>query len=100
MAQDETLFDKCDQFNPFRFDHFNKNEKNGIHPSKIDYHPFGIGTRMCIGWQLAETECIVLVSQLLTHFTFKLTDHFVLKPRYDVTYGPKNSGVWIKYQPL
>lgn len=98
VAQDETLFANCNNFDPFRFDKCHCKGTDGVHPSKIDYHPFGIGTRMCIGWRLAEAECIILVSQLLANFTFQLTDDFVLKSRYDITYGPKESGIWIKYQ--
>ena len=89
LHQDTALWGPdAHEFNPERFE-------NGILGAcKLPqaYVPFGIGQRICVGQHLAMTELKVILSLLLSKFSFSLSQNYrhspasrlVIEPEYGV----------------
>ncbi|XP_077785789.1 cytochrome P450 2J2-like [Podarcis muralis] len=66
---DPTRWEKPTEFNPNHF-----LDKNGQYVAREEYLPFGAGSRMCLGMQLAKTEIFILLTSLLRMFCFQLPE--------------------------
>ncbi|OIT04289.1 cytochrome p450 714c2 [Nicotiana attenuata] len=76
----------ANEFNPDRFE-------NGVagactHPYL--YMPFGYGVRVCVGQNFALLELKILISLLLSHFSFSLSPKYVHSPTYRVVIEPQH----------
>ncbi|XP_018624613.1 cytochrome P450 714C2-like isoform X2 [Nicotiana tomentosiformis] len=76
----------ANEFNPDRFE-------NGVagactHPYL--YMPFGSGVRICVGQNFALLELKILISLLLSHFSFSLSPKYVHSPTYRVVIEPQH----------
>ncbi|WCJ27886.1 Cytochrome P450 714A1 [Euphorbia peplus] len=74
------------EFKPERF-------ANGIseackHPQA--YIPFGLGTRLCVGQTFAMLELKILLSLILSNFTFSLSPDYCHSPVYRMLLKPKH----------
>ncbi|KAL0435158.1 UNVERIFIED_CONTAM: cytochrome [Sesamum radiatum] len=72
------------QFNPERF-------ANGITGAcKLPhlYMPFGVGPRVCLGQNLALTELKILISTILSNFSFSLSPKYVHLPTFKLVIEP------------
>ncbi|RWS16345.1 thromboxane A synthase-like protein, partial [Dinothrombium tinctorium] len=87
---------------PFTFDpqRFSAEKRKQIHPAA--YLPFGLGSRVCIGVQMANLEVRTLISKLLRKFRIEQCeqspDHLVLKCP-TVIINPATP-VYIKFVPI
>uniref|UniRef100_A0A670JYF4 Uncharacterized protein n=1 Tax=Podarcis muralis TaxID=64176 RepID=A0A670JYF4_PODMU len=66
---DPTRWETPAEFNPNHF-----LDKNGQFVDREEYLPFGAGSRMCLGMQLAKTEIFILLTSLLRMFRFQLPE--------------------------
>ncbi|KAJ3694190.1 hypothetical protein LUZ60_009670 [Juncus effusus] len=83
------------QFNPARFEH-------GIaravrHPTA--YIPFGLGSRMCIGQNLAILEAKLTMSILLQRFNFRVSPKYVHAPKVLMLLYPEY-GAPVVFRPI
>lgn len=72
------------KFNPDRF-------ANGITGAcKLPhlYMPFGVGPRVCLGQNLAAVELKILISLILSNFSFTLSPKYVHKPALNLVIEP------------
>uniref|UniRef100_A0A5B6Z559 Cytochrome P450 714C2-like n=1 Tax=Davidia involucrata TaxID=16924 RepID=A0A5B6Z559_DAVIN len=72
-------------FNPDRF-------ANGITGAcKLPhlYMPFGVGPRVCLGQNLAMVELKILISLILSNFSFSLSSQYVHTPALNLVIEPK-----------
>lgn len=69
MNRDAELWENPQEFRPERFEPTTKMESS-LYDAKRSYLPFGYGTRMCIGQQLAVVEASVFFGQLLQKYRF------------------------------
>jgi cytochrome P450 len=54
------------------------------------YMPFGVGTRICAGQNLAMVELKVVLSLLLSRFEFALSPKYAHCPAFRLTIEPGN----------
>nr|AAZ39643.1 cytochrome P450 monooxygenase [Petunia x hybrida] len=85
----------ANEFNPDRFE-------NGVagactHPYL--YMPFGAGVRVCVGQNFALLELKILISLLLSHFSFSLSPKYIHSPTYRVVIEPQY-GVHLLFKKL
>lgn len=83
------------KFNPERF-------ANGVLKacnSPQAYMPFGLGPRICVGQHLAMTELKVILSLILSKFSFSLSPAYRHSPAYKLTTGPEH-GVILRMRSL
>ncbi|KAF5732847.1 hypothetical protein HS088_TW17G00380 [Tripterygium wilfordii] len=74
------------QFNPGRF----VNGILGACKSPQAYMPFGIGSRICIGQQFAMTQLKVILSLVLSKFSFSLSPKYNHSPVFKLVVQPEN----------
>ncbi|KAL9177111.1 hypothetical protein ABFS82_01G037300 [Erythranthe guttata] len=74
------------EFKPQRF----KNGIVGACKSPSSYMPFGYGPRVCIGQQLAMVELKLLMSLILSSFSFTLSPKYVHSPVMTIIVEPKH----------
>lgn len=74
-------WDNPESFQPDRFDSENK-----LHP--YAYFPFSLGSRRCIGVQLAQLEVKLVIARLLQKFTINLLPGQSLEIAENVTFCP------------
>ena len=55
QSRHRDVFEDPDEFDPYRW-------MNGNSPSKYAFTPFGIGSKMCLGWRLAYVEMELMVA--------------------------------------
>lgn len=81
----------ADCFKPERFSDYSDVARESV---KCSYMPFGDGPRICIGASFATQESIMILSNLVKRFEFRVSDGHVPEPVGRVTIRPKN-GVWL-----
>lgn len=85
----------ADEFKPERF-------ANGIsnackHPQA--YVPFGFGTRVCIGQTFAMTQLKIVLSLILSKFSFSLSPNYRHSPVHKMILMPKH-GIRLLVEPV
>ncbi|KAI3468375.1 hypothetical protein Pfo_025038 [Paulownia fortunei] len=83
------------EFKPQRFE----NGIAGACKSPNSYMPFGFGPRVCIGQHLATVELKLLISLILSNFSFTLSPNYVHSPVVKISIEPKQ-GVKILIKKL
>ncbi|KAG8136275.1 hypothetical protein E2320_009248 [Naja naja] len=66
---DPEQWETPDKFNPNHF-----LDKDGMFLDREEFLPFGIGTRACMGEQLARTQIFIFLTSLLRAFSFQLPE--------------------------
>ncbi len=94
LHRDPRFWKDPEVFNPDRFDP----ELVKARP-KTHYLPFGAGPRMCIGNHFAMMEMQLILSTLINHFDFELTNDEEVIPQALVTLKPK-FGIKMKVREL
>lgn len=74
------------QFKPDRF----VNGTTGACKLPHLYMPFGVGPRMCLGLNLAMVELKILLSLILSNFSFSLSPKYVHSPALHLVIEPEN----------
>ncbi|XP_022107914.1 cytochrome P450 2J2-like [Acanthaster planci] len=67
---DPLVWEEPEEFRPERF----LNQDGKFRP-RLEFIPFGIGRRICLGEHLAKMELFIFFTHLLHHFTLKKPDH-------------------------
>ena len=75
----------AEKFNPERF----ANGISGACKSPNAYIPFGVGTRMCPGQNLAITEMKILFTIILSHFSLSISPNYLHSPRLNLLLEPE-----------
>ena len=88
---DCSVIDKATEFRPERHE-----EIDGM---KL-FAPFGYAPRVCIGQRLAIVELSLLLIHLLQNFTWSVKEDHVVEEVWDVTLGPKRTGMYIAFKSL
>ncbi|KAK9075345.1 hypothetical protein SSX86_003668 [Deinandra increscens subsp. villosa] len=73
------------EFKPERF----KDDLHGGCLSKMGYLPFGFGGRMCVGRNLSRMEYKIVLSLILTRFSFSLSPNYTHLPSVMLSLRPK-----------
>lgn len=79
------------QFNPKRF----AKGILGSSTSPSDYMPFRMGARICAGQHFAMAELKVIVSLILSKFSFSLSPAYHHPPRFGLVVQPGNGVAFI-----
>ncbi|KAK7270858.1 hypothetical protein RJT34_26341 [Clitoria ternatea] len=96
MHHDPTLWGKdVNEFRPERF----MDDVNGGCNHKMGYLPFGFGGRMCVGKNLSFMEYRVVLTLLLSRFSFKLSPGYNHSPSIMLSLRP-SYGLPLIVQPL
>jgi cytochrome P450 family 714 subfamily C len=74
------------QFNPERF----ANGVNGACKHPHLYMPFGVGPRVCLGQQLALLEMKILISLILSNFSFSVSPTYIHSPVVHLVVEPEH----------
>nr|XP_009631249.2 cytochrome P450 714C2-like isoform X1 [Nicotiana tomentosiformis] len=82
------------KFNPERF----ANGIKGACKFPHVYMPFGVGPRVCLGQNLAMMELKILISLILTKFSFSLSPKYIHSPALNLLIEPGN-GVYLVIEP-
>lgn len=77
------------EFNPKRFEH----GIAGACKFPQAYMPFGVGARICTGQHLAMTELKVILSLILSKFSFSLSPEYQHSPAYTLVIMEPEHGV-------
>lgn len=72
------------EFNPNRF----ANGITGACKLPYMYMPFGVGPRVCLGQNLALVELKILISLILSKFSFSLSPKYVHSPALNLVIEP------------
>ncbi|XP_070034033.1 cytochrome P450 714C2-like [Nicotiana tomentosiformis] len=83
------------KFNPERF----ANGIKGACKFPHVYMPFGVGPRVCLGQNLAMMELKILISLILTKFSFSLSPKYIHSPALNLLIEPGN-GVYLSMRKL
>ncbi|XP_070034035.1 cytochrome P450 714C2-like [Nicotiana tomentosiformis] len=83
------------EFNPERF----ANGIKGACKFPHVYMPFGVGPRVCLGQNLAMMELKILISLILTKFSFSLSPKYIHSPALNLLIEPGN-GVYLSMRKL
>ncbi|OMO76126.1 Cytochrome P450 [Corchorus olitorius] len=75
----------ANQFNPERFG----NGISGACKYSYVYMPFGVGPRICVGQHFAMTELKILLTLILSNFTFSLSPNYQHFPIMKLIIEPK-----------
>ncbi|KAK8486630.1 hypothetical protein V6N12_033682 [Hibiscus sabdariffa] len=87
MHHDPTLWG--DDVNDFRPDRFKDDNLYGGCKHKMGYLPFGFGGKMCIGRNLTLMEYKVVLTLMLTRFSFSLSPSYRHSPAFMFSLRPK-----------
>lgn len=74
----------ADEFKPERF--ANEVSKSCKYPAA--YAPFGIGTRICLGQNFAMAQIKIVLSVLLSKFSFSISPNYEHCPKYGMILNP------------
>ncbi|WOH06757.1 hypothetical protein DCAR_0626185 [Daucus carota subsp. sativus] len=88
-----------DTVNEFRPERFEADSVHGGCLSKMGYVPFGIGGRMCIGRNLAIMEYKIVLTLILTRFSFSLSPYYQHSPVHMLSLRPCK-GLPLVFQPI
>ncbi|KAM3307182.1 cytochrome like [Capsicum chacoense] len=83
------------KFNPERF----ANGIRGACKFPQVYMPFGVGPRVCLGQNLAMVELKILISLILTKFSFTISSKYVHSPALNLVIEPGH-GVYLSLRKL
>lgn len=96
MHHDEELWgDDVNEFRPERF----KESNNGGCKHRMGYLPFGFGGRLCVGRNLTMMEYKIVLTLLLSKFSFKVSPSYLHCPRYMLSLRPSH-GVPLILEPI
>ncbi|XP_027924128.1 cytokinin hydroxylase-like [Vigna unguiculata] len=96
MHHDEALWGKdANEFRPERF----MNDVNGGCNHKMGYLPFGFGGRTCVGRNLSFMEYKIVLTLLLSRFSFKVSPGYNHSPSIMLSLRP-TYGLHLLVQPL
>ncbi|XP_061369564.1 cytokinin hydroxylase-like [Gastrolobium bilobum] len=96
MHHDPVLWGKdANEFRPERF----MDDVNGGCNHKMGYIPFGFGGRMCVGRNLSFMEYKIVLTLLLSRFSFKLSQGYQHSPSIMLSLRP-TCGLPLIVQPL
>ncbi|KAJ7974179.1 Cytochrome P450 [Quillaja saponaria] len=96
MHHDQTFWGKdVNEFRPERF----KDDAHGGCEHKMGYLPFGFGGRMCIGRNLTFLEYKVVLTLLLSRFSFTISPNYCHSPSILLSLRP-TYGLPLIVQPL
>ncbi|KAG8638395.1 hypothetical protein MANES_14G025100v8 [Manihot esculenta] len=96
MHHDPNLWgEDVNEFKPERFE----NDLYGGCKHKMGYLPFGFGGRMCIGRNLSMMEYKIVLSLMLTRFSFSLSPNYSHSPRIMLSLRP-SLGIPLIVRPL
>ncbi|CAN1158777.1 Cytochrome P450 714C2 [Linum perenne] len=97
MHHDERLWgDDVNEFNPNRF---RADPLYGGCKHKMGFMPFGFGGRMCVGRNLTMMEYKIVLSLILTRFSFSLSPSYVHSPAIVLSLRPSH-GVPLVLRPI
>lgn len=71
----------ANEFNPFRFSEPRKH--------LASFFPFGLGSRICAGQNLALVEAKIVLAMIIRHYSFVLSPTYVHAPLFFVSFQPK-----------
>jgi len=92
LHRNRLLWDNPDAFDPARF-------RDGPPVDRYAYLPFGDGPRICIGAGFAVQEAVIILSTLLSRFSFRRVPGRDPRPVMIITLRPEG-GVWLTADPL
>ncbi|KAL9324085.1 hypothetical protein ACSQ67_008942 [Phaseolus vulgaris] len=96
MHHDQALWGKdVNEFKPERF----MNDVNGGCNHKMGYLPFGFGGRTCVGRNLSFMEYKIVLTLLLSRFSFKVSPSYNHSPSIMLSLRPTH-GLHLLVQPL
>lgn len=96
MHHDSSLWgENVNEFLPERF----MDDVNGGCNQKMGYLPFGFGGRMCVGRNLGFMEYKIVLTLLLSRFSFKISPNYIHSPCIMLTLRPAY-GLPLIVQPL
>ncbi|KAM1407295.1 hypothetical protein ACFXTH_001874 [Malus domestica] len=96
MHHDPALWgEDVNEFKPERF----KDDIHGGCKHKMGYLPFGFGGRMCIGRNLTFLEYKIVLTLILTRFSFTISPTYSHSPSVELTLRP-SYGLPLALQPL
>ncbi|XP_042032073.1 cytokinin hydroxylase-like [Salvia splendens] len=96
MHHDEKLWGKdVHEFKPERFE---DNIYGGCN-HKMGFLPFGFGGRMCVGRNLTAMEYKIMLTLILTRFSFSLSPNYCHEPSHMLSLRPKH-GMPLIFKPL
>ncbi|XP_057466716.1 cytokinin hydroxylase-like [Actinidia eriantha] len=96
MHHDRTLWgEDVNEFKPERF----KDNLHGGCKHKMGFLPFGFGGRMCVGRNLSMMEYRIVLTLILTHFSFSLAPGYCHSPSILLSLRPLH-GLPLIFQPL
>lgn len=96
MHHDHEFWGKdVDEFKPERF----KDDLHGGSKHKMSYLPFGFGGRMCVGRKLSAMEYKIVLSLILTRFSFSLSPNYAHLPSIMLSLRPMQ-GLPLIMKPL
>lgn len=96
MHHDPELWGKdVNEFKPERF----IDDVNGGCNHKMGYLPFGFGGRMCVGRNLTFMEYKIVLTLLLSKFSFKVSPSYIHSPSIMLSLRPIH-GLPLLVQPL
>lgn len=96
MHHDSALWgEDVNEFKPERF----KDDLYGGCKHKMGYLPFGFGGRMCVGRNLSMMEYKIVLTLILTRFSFSLSPNYCHSPSILLSLRPAH-GLPLIVQPL
>jgi len=96
MHHDSSLWgENVNEFRPERF----MDDVNGGCNQKMGYLPFGFGGRMCVGRNLSFMEYKIVLTLLLSRFSFKISPNYIHSPCIMLSLRPAY-GLPLIVQPL
>nr|XP_011460709.1 PREDICTED: cytochrome P450 CYP749A22-like [Fragaria vesca subsp. vesca] len=83
----------------FKPDRFSEGVAKATKNNMAAFIPFGIGPRICAGFNFATTEIKIALSMILRRYTFTLSPGYVHSPLHFLTLRPQN-GLQVILHPL
>ena len=83
----------------FKPERFSEGIAKATNDNMAAFMPFGLGPRICVGFNFAALEAKMAMSMILQRYSFTLSPGYVHSPFQYVTVRPQN-GVQVILQPL